>query len=268
MAGEAQSDAFLLGSATVMLGPQAELMNLNTAHSIGLVKNIAVKTTPGYTDLTQGVKNTLVYSVMTSNKAMVDGEMYEFTSRNVGYALGIDGSGLTPTQVKGTVDVALAAPTAPALTAAVVSVGTGEGADFSVGDTCFIRVGGNDQVMVRKITSITTDDLTFATGFPIGIPVGSVVEKVNVLAIGSLAEQPFLSCKIVGKMANGDDVAILIPKVKVTSGLSVAFKTDNFDNIPLQLEIYDLVATDPNYTMFQTVGVTGGPAKAMLLTSN
>lgn len=268
MAGEAKTDSFLLGSATVMLGPQADLMNLNDKHSLGLVKNITVKTTPGFKDLTQGVTNTLVYSVKTSNKSMVSGEMYEFTSNNLSYALGIEGTQLAPTTAKSLVATALAAPTAPALTAANLGVTTGEGSKFTVGDTVFVRINNTDQVMVRKVASITADNLTFDSGFPIAMPVGAVVEKVNVLAIGSLATQPYLACKIAGKLANGDDVVILIPKVKITSGLSVAFKTEDYDNIPLEMDIFDLIATDPHYAMFQSVGESGSPAKAALFTTN
>ena len=69
MAGLAKTDAFMLGDATVMIGAMADLLTLNTVeHSIGLVKEFMVKSEPGYTELTQGVKNTVVASVMTSNK--------------------------------------------------------------------------------------------------------------------------------------------------------------------------------------------------------
>lgn len=265
MAGEAKTDAFMLGTATVMLGAQADLMNLNTENSLGLMKNVVLKTTPGFTNLTQGVKNTLVYSVMTSNQSAVEGEMYEYTSKNLSYAAGLDGSTVTPLDVTGTVDTALAAPVAPALTSAVLSLGVGEGADFAAGDYAFVQVGTQDQVMIRKVVSVASDDVTFSSGFPIAIPVGTTVRKVNVIAIGSLEDQPYLACKIVGTMANGDEVVILLPKVRLSSGISLGFKTDNFDHIPFTLEIFDLVATDPNYTMFQSVGPQGKPAKAMLL---
>lgn len=268
MAGEARSDAFMLGTATVMLGKMADLMNLNTNHSIGLVKNVTLKTTPGFTELTQGVKNTLVYSVMTSNTTTVDGEAYEYTGKNLSYALGLDGSEVAPTTVQTTVKTAVGAPVAPALTAAVLAVE--DAAGFAADDFVFVQVGSADQVMVRKVTAVDegTDSITLSSGFPFAIPLGTTVRKVNVIAVGSLADQPYLAAKIVGTMANGDEVAILLPKVRITSGLSLGFKTDNFDNIPLQLQIYDLVSTDPFYAMFQEVGPQKQPAKAMLLAGN
>lgn len=263
MAGEARSEAFMLGTATIMVGPMADLMNLNTSHSLGLVKNTMLKTTPGFTDLTQGVKNTLVYSVMTSNQATVDAEMYEYTGKNLSYGLGLDGSTVAPITSSTTVSTALAAPVAPALTAAALSVTSATG--LVADDYIFIQVGTADQVMVRKIVSVASNVLTLSAGFPIAIPLNSTVRKVNVMAVGSLEDQPYLSAKIVGTMANGDEMVILLPKIRVTSGISLGFKTDNFDNIPLQLAIYDLVSTDPFYTMFQTVGPGARPAKAMLL---
>ena len=42
MAGEAKTDSFMLGAATVMIGAMADLYDLNpTDHSIGLVKNFS-----------------------------------------------------------------------------------------------------------------------------------------------------------------------------------------------------------------------------------
>ncbi len=265
MAGEAKTDAFMLGTATIMLGPMADLMQLGVDQSIGLVKNVTPKSTPGFTDLTQGVKNTLVYSVMTSNEVMIDGEMYEYTGKNLAYSLGLDGSDVEPVSVEGTVKTALAAPTPPAVTALTLVLQTGEGADFTAGDTIFVQVGSQDQVFPRKVVSISTDTLTVDYGFPVAIPLNSKVSKVNVTPVGSTADQPYLACKIVGTLANGDEVVMLIPKVRVTSGISLAFKTDKFDFIPLQLKVYDLVSTDPFYTYFQTVGPQGQPAKAELL---
>ncbi|HYG34260.1 MAG TPA: hypothetical protein VEC99_05725 [Clostridia bacterium] len=261
MAGEARSDAFMLGSATVMLGAQADLMNLTTDQSIGLVKNVTLKTTPGFTDLTQGVKNTLVYSVMTSNTTTVDGEVYEYTSKNLSYALGLDGSDVEATAVETTVGTEMTLTGDATGTTMAVAAGAG----IAEGDYVTIQVGSADQVFVRKVTAVADNNVTISSGLPVVIPVGATVRVMNVLAVGSLDDQPYLSCKIVGTLANGDEVVLLLPKVRVTSGLSMGFKTDNFDNIPLQMQIYDLVATDPNYAMFQDVGPSGRPAKAMLL---
>lgn len=269
MAGEAKSNAFMLGTATVMLGALADLMTLDESHSIGLVKNVIVKTTPGFTDLTQGVKNSLVYSVMTSNESSVTGEVYEYTSKNLSYAAGLDGSTITSTPTKSTVKTAVAAPVGPSTEGAkALPLEAVEG--FAAGDTVFVNIAGSENIMIRKIDAldVATKTLTLDKGLPFALPIGTVVTKVNVIALGSTDDQPFLACKIVGKLANGDPIAILIPKVRYASGLSLGFQTENFDNMPLELKVFDLVGTDPFYQMFQKVGPSQKPAKAMLMSAN
>lgn len=268
MSGEAVSNSFMLGTATVMIGAQADLMNLAVVNSVGLVKNISLKTAPAFTELTQGVKNTVVYSVMTANKVTVDGEMYEYTGRNVTYALGLDGTTLLPPTAVTTCNSAINAPVSPALSAANITLTAATGFNLSGGDTIMVQVGNLDQCIIRKIVSITGLVATLDSGFPIGIPVGASIKKMNVIAVGSFADQPYLSAKIVGTLANGDEVVILLPKVRMTNGLNLAFKTGGFEFIPLALEVFDLVPTDPNYAYFQSVGPSGVPAKAALITSN
>lgn len=82
MTGLAKSSEFLLSSATVMIGPMADLKKLNpAAHSIGLVKNMAVNIETSKTELTQGLSNDVVASVITGNTVTVAGEVYEYTAK-------------------------------------------------------------------------------------------------------------------------------------------------------------------------------------------
>lgn len=252
MAGEALTSKFMLGTATLMLGPVADLFDLNVAeHSVGLAKNVTMKSTPGFIELTQGVKNNTVYSVMNSNKVMVNAEVYEYTSKNIAYSLGLDGSTLVPTTVSTTVDTQMALVSGATDEAILVDATTG----WAVNDWMMIQVGNEDQVFLRKVVSIQADtSLTTDTGLPVALPVGTTVKKSNIVGVGSKADQPYLAAKIVGTIADGSEIAILIPKVRITSGASLAFKTDAYDNIPLELTVYDLVATDPNYTTFLPYG--------------
>lgn len=260
MAGEALTSKFMLGTATLMLGPVADLFDLNVAeHSVGLAKNVTMKSTPGFIELTQGVKNNTVYSVMNSNKVMVTGEVYEYTSKNLAYSLGLDGSTLAPTTVSTSVTTAMALSSGSTDDAILCSTTTG----FAAHDWVLIQVGNDDQVFVRKVVSVeASTSITVDSGLPVALPVGTTVKKSNIIGIGSKADQPFLSAKIVGTIADGSEVAILIPKVRITSGASLAFKTDAYDNIPMELTVYDLVATDPNYATFLPYG------SAMLATAN
>ncbi len=259
MQGAAKTDNFMLGSATVMLGPQADLFNLTEEHSIGLVKNVTAKTSPGFVSLTQGVQNSLVYSVMNSNEVGLMAEMYEYTPRNIAYSLSLDGDQFERQTVTGALDAAYAAPVGPA-TVGLLDLELVDVTTLAANDYVMIHTGNSDNVMLRKITAVDSadDTITIDTGLPFALGIGAKIEKVNIIPIGSKDTPPFLSCKIVGTLANGDTVPMLFPKVRIKSGLTMAFKTDNFDNIPLEIEVFDLVSTDPHYAMFQTFGSSKG----------
>lgn len=263
MAGEAITDKFMLGTATVMVGAQADLHNLGVAQSLGLMKNVSLKTTPAFTELTQGVKNSLVASVQTKNDMMVDGEMFEYTAKNLTYAVSLDGSVVVPAANETTTTGALATSGGPpAMTPAVIPVASATG--MTAGKFIAIHVDAKDQVFIRKVVSVASLDVTVNAGLPVAVASGARVEVVNMTPLGSTKDNPYLSAKITGQLADGSWVTVLLPKVRVTSGVSVAFKTDNFDNIPLQLTVYDLVSTDPNYAFFQEAD--GNTMKAMILT--
>lgn len=243
MAGEAKTSAFMLGSATVMLGAQSDLFDLNPAtHSIGLVKNFRVTAEPSYTDLTQGVKNSVVYSVLTGNVVRASMEAYEYTGANLSYALGLEGSAVAAQTVSTTVSVASVADD----TVFTVADETG----FSVDDWVMIQKGTEDQVYVRKVTAVAAGSITFHQGIREILPAGTTVKLSNVISVGSKDDQPFLAAKIVGKIADGTEVVLLCPKIRITNGFSLGFITDNFDNLPFEFSFYDQVPTDPFYTDF------------------
>lgn len=262
MAGEAITNKFMLGTATLMIGAQADLHQLGVAQSLGLLKNVSLKTTPAFTELSQGVKNSLVASVQTKNDMMVDGEMYEYTAKNMTYAVSLDGSAVVPAANSTTSTAGLTTSGSPALTPAVIAVASATG--IVAGAFVAVHADARDQIFIRKVVSVATLDVTLNAGFPVAIASGSKVEVVNMTPLGSTKDNPYLSAKIVGQLADSSWVTVLLPKVRVTSGVSVAFKTDNFDNIPLQLTVYDLTPADPNYAFFQEAD--GNVMKAMILT--
>lgn len=264
MAGEAKTDNFMLGTATLCVGPMASLMALGTAESVGLVKNVLARSEPAMTDLTQGVKNSLVYSVMTGNPLTITGEVYEYSLRNLIYSSSLDGSVLTAfTAAATTVATAVVAPVNPAILGAValpVTLATG----IVAGDRVAVQSGARDQVFVRRVVSVATNTLTLDYGFPIAIPIGAAVTKVAETALGSQDEPPYLAAKLIGELANGKAVHILIPKVKIVSGLNLAFQTGDFQNMPWELRVYDQLPTDPFYADFATASPQGRMAKAKL----
>jgi hypothetical protein len=243
MAGEAKTSAFMLGAATVMIGTPDKLFDLNPVdHSIGLVKNFRVTGEPSYTDLTQGVKNQVVYSVMTGNVVRASMEAFEYTGRNISYSLGLEGG----TVVAQTVATALSAPASVSDVTVTVTSETG----FAVDDYVMIQDGTDDKVYVRKLTAVTVGVLTFAQALPKAIASGATVKLSNVIGIGSKTEQPYLAAKIVGTLADKTEVVVLCPKIRITNGFSLGFTTEGFDNLPYEFSFYDQIASDPFYSEF------------------
>lgn len=246
MAGEAKTNAFMLGTATVMLGAQNDVWDLNPdEHSIGLVKNFRITGEPGFTDLTQGVKNKIVYSVMTQNTIRASMEAYEYTSKNLAYAIGLEGSGFA----------AQTAETTLTATAAVddTNITVGDETGFAVDDWIMIQDGTEDKVYVRKVSATAAGSLTFTQGLGAALPIGATVRKANMVGIGSTEDQPFLAAKIVGTLADGTEIAVICPKIRITNGFSLGFTTENFDNLPLEFSFYDLTAADTHYSDFPNV---------------
>lgn len=247
MAGLALTDNFMLSTATVMIGDQADLYDLNpTEHSIGLVKNFTISSEPAYTELTQGVKNDIVHSVMTSNPVRATMETYEFTAKNLAYSLGLDAGNVAPVSTATTVASNVAASPATAILPVVSATGLAQG------DSILIEVDSDENFVIRDIVSISTNNITTNAPLP-AIASGAKVYKVNKIEIGSKTEQPFLGAKIAGKAANGDAMVLLLPKVRITKGFNLAFISDNYGNLPFEFTLYDLVSTDPNYAKFKGV---------------
>lgn len=256
MPGTAKTTQFLLSTATVMLGPLADLHNLNPAqHSVGLAKNFTMALDPAYTELTQGITNSIVMSVRTSEAIRASFEVYEYTLRNIAYAAGIDASGVAFDSNTG-----LALTTAAVAAAATAVVVTGDvTTTYPVGSYFFIQAGTDDQVHIAKVSAVafTTPNTTitftgFATPTGTNFPVGSRVGKVRKVEIGSgVLFQPELAAKIVGILPkNNEPFTILLPKVKVTRGLNIAFDSANFTNLPFELTPYAQATTDPFYTEY------------------
>lgn len=256
MPGTAKTSQFLLSTATVMIGPLADLHNLNpAAHSVGLAKNFQMTFDPAYTELTQGITNNVVMSVRTAETIRASFEVYEYTLRNIAYAAGLDASGIGFDSASG-----LNLTTAPAAAAATTLTVSGDlTTTHPVGTYFFIQAGTDDQVHIAKVSAVTfaasNTTLTFA-GFPIpeGVtfPIGSRVGKVRKVEVGSgTLFQPELAAKIVGILPkNSEPFTILLPKVKVTRGMNIAFDAANFTNLPFELTPYAQTTSDPFYNEY------------------
>ena len=254
MAGEAKTTALMLGTATVMLGDPVDLFDFApSTHSIGLVKNFNLTVDQSYTELTQGVQNQVVFSIKTGNKVMATMEAYEYTGKNLTYALGMEGFSAAAEVTTSTTVVSAT------LTALTVVSGVG----IVAGDYIKIQTGTNDQVFVRKVVSNIADVITVAA-LPSVPAAGATVAKMNVIPLSptSSCNDTFVAAKIVGTLADCSEVVILLPKVKVTKGFNLAFNSNDFQNMPLELTVYDLLESDEHYAAFSEFGNTS----SMLLT--
>ncbi len=113
-----------------------------------------------------------------------------------------------------------------------------------------IQEGSDDKAFYRRIVTISTNTITLNAALPVAMASGSTVQKVNAVDVGSQVDQPFLSAKIVGSLADGTEVGLLIPKIRITAGFTLGFTTDNFGNLPMEFTCYDLTADDANYALF------------------
>lgn len=253
MPGYAQTNRFILSSATVMLGAQNALFNLTGANAIGLVKNVNITSDPQEIELGQGIQNDIVASVRTQDTVRVSMEVYEFTAKNLAYAAGLDAS-TGYTETSNTFPVA-ANVTAGANVITVTGDATGE---ITAGT--WIKVYQNldpSNVYVGKVVTATFSSpdttITLDTGFtfPEDITAGGHVTKTELITLGGQSTQPLLSCKIFGFTPQDNrPFTVLFPKVKVTRGFNLSFSPENFSNMPFEIMPYALVSTDPFYSEF------------------
>jgi len=265
MAGEARSNKFMLGTATVMIGNTNELYDLNPdEHSVGLVKNFTCEATKDRTDLTQGRTNDIVFTLTTSSTTRATFEMYEYSVTNIAYALGLEGGAIT--ELTGDALVTDGAVTFASGTADLTFVDAAGVQDILVGQDVSLRTGDGENVILAKVTAVSgitggsATSATMTVMIPDSVSVaaisaGTLVSGVTVLEVGSTDVDRDFSAKVTGQLANGTYVTYLFPKIRITSGLSMAFTTDNFGNIPFEFTPMKVTPQDDNYIPFK--GLSG-----------
>lgn len=252
--GIAKTSKFVLSTATVMLGPLADLHKLNSIdHSIGLVKNFQMTADPQYIELTQGIANDVVMSVKNANGIKASMEVYEFSLRNLAYAAGLDGSGVAYDAISTTYNISAASTTT------TVKVGSDITSALAANDFIFIQKGTEDVVHIAKVASVAfatgTTTVTLAAGFEIPASltfgVGDRFGKVKRIDIGGQTFQTELAAKVVGILPkDGTPFTIMFPKVKITKGLAASFQSDNFSNMPFEFTPYAGLPGDPFYSEY------------------
>lgn len=252
MAGSAKTQNFLVATATVMLGPKADLYKfMPDTHGLGLVKNFQMQSQPTFTDLTQGLQNDVVASFRSAHGVTATWETYEYTTRNIAYGQGIDASGVAFNPLTAPLAVVSTAVAAAATTVVVDGDVT---ANFANGDTIFIQKGVDDYVFVAKLSAAPAvatgkTTLTFA-GYPvpagIAFPVGSRVGKLRGIELGGSALQAELAARVTGIMPKDNRPFILdFPRVKITQGGAISFASDQWQNMPFGFTPFACTSDDP-----------------------
>lgn len=252
MAGDARTTNFMLGTAEVMIGPRDKLYELNPEeHSMGLVKNFVAEANKEYTELGQGVQNTTVFTRTTGSTNRASCEVYEYTAKNLAYALSLDGTqfGAKP----GDPHVSTAESTNGADGTHTLSLNEpAEPQVLEVGDYVTLREPQNNNVTIAKVQSKTASSLVVQVDVGTKeFPAGTLVQACNVLDVGTNSEATEYAAKVVGQLADGTWVSLFFPRVRITSGLSMAFQTDNYGNLPFEFRPMQPVAGDKFYADFR-----------------
>lgn len=256
MAGEPKTNQFMLSSASLMLAPMADQLTINPAvHSIGLVKNVQVSADPQFVELGFGITNQLVMSVKNQTGLRVSAEVYEYTPKNLAYAIGLDVG--ASSYAMNTTTYAVSAQVDAGDT--TLTIATDVSSSFTVGKWFFLQTnaGGRDVVHVAKVSAVaysSPDTTVTFTGFatPTGVDFAVATTRVgliNKMDVLNETENVTFSCRIVGLMAKDKrPVIIHMPKVKVTRGFNMNFSTENFGNLPFELTPYQPIVGDPGYS--------------------
>jgi hypothetical protein len=256
MAGTAKTSNFQFTMASVLIGPMASQLSLNTAaHSIGLVKGLTVTADTGFVDLGQGVQNQIVATAVNKFAVTAKCEVYEYTSRNLAYGLGLDGTQASQ-YVPIVSDYPLAAAVAAAATAATVTANVAT--SFPINQFGYLQEGTDDVCHVFK-TSIaaaftTTTAITF-TGYPVPAAMsfdtaGGVIGAFNKVDSNPVLANQLFAVRIVGVTSDPTQRPVIIhfPKCKVMKGFTMGFENQNFANLPFEFEPLVPVSSDPGYT--------------------
>jgi hypothetical protein len=246
--GSALSGQFMFSTATVCVAPQGSVKAINpSVHSIGLTKNVRVDASPTNIDLTQGIRQDVVASV-TNRMAVTAGfEVYELTTKNLAYGLGLDGSGL----VVAADAIGVSGPVAAAAT--TIPTDTDGSAVFTTGKWAFIQENLDDQIYIFKVASSTSSAVTMAAGYAVPALMNftsnarvGVINKLD--ADPSQAQGKYFTVQIIGtSIKDQRPLVITFPKARISKGFGMAFSDSNFGNLPFEITPMVPLPSDTGY---------------------
>lgn len=243
--GTAKTTKFHFSTATLCIAPMAQQKAINPlVHSVGLVKNVRTESTPSKVDLTQGVMNDVVASVVNGMAITGSGEVYEYTAQNFAYGLSQDPTGLVTMAPPVGITAGVAAAATTVTTASAI-------AGAAVGDWIYIQEALDDQIHIAKLSAVAGATLTFASyPVPAGLTFssGARVGKLNKLDADPAKANNNFAIRIIGTAVDGSTpISLHFPKCRITKGFAMGFSSENFGNMPFEWTPMVPVPTDPGY---------------------
>lgn len=253
MAGEAKVNKFFFTTADIMVGPMSAVKTLNPVdHGLGLVKNVSISADPKFVELTQGVTNDVVAQQNNGVDIKTTAEIYEYTSSNILYALGLDG---TPAN---SVDNDTMTPLAAAVSggATTLTVAGNVTANYPAGAWAFIQEGNDTDVHIFKVVSsaFSTDTTITFTGWatPASLTFSTAAGRIGLLKkidFDPNAVQNYYAIKVAGtSQALKKPLTLVFPKVRIVKGFNLKFAADGFGSMPFEWAPLTPLPTDAGYS--------------------
>ena len=161
--GSPQTSQFSIGTSECRIGPLSLAGKLPQANTIGLIDDATIAVDVTTVELKGLFPQVTVDMATTANTGSIKIKSREFSRRNLDLILG---NGIESVPTTADVKTTLSATADVAAAATSITLATGTGSLFSVGDIITIYPDGAPQdVTVTKIASIATDTITLVTGF-------------------------------------------------------------------------------------------------------
>jgi hypothetical protein len=251
---DVQKSAFSLSSATIMMGKAFtdDVFGLYpSAHSIGMVSQVAVPVESSITSLLNGVAQVEVDAKRTGVSSSITANVFEMTAQNFMRSQAMSGQA---TQVKRGVLAADVAGGAVSLTitsdpipgeaaSAMTAIG-----DIPQGSTILIqRVNGEtDYVFPTQTTAaatLNTGTFTVPIAAPYAVPAamsfkaGARVWVVSPVGVADITADDLFCVKVTGTLSNFDrPVSAVFPKVRVVKGFGLSYNETQYSSMSWELK--------------------------------
>ncbi len=243
--GSPRNNAWNIGTAELRVGPLTSANKLMQSNSVGLVDNVNIDFSSTIAKLMGGFPRRTVDTAVTEYLSSITATLREHSRRNLNLLVG-GGAGGSAVDFSCATDGTLVAAEATSIT-----VETGKGGSFSVGD--LIGAYNNstpEEVMVLRVASIAGDVLTLDTGTPVLFDLkatadgGATIYKAHAIALGGYSTPTPVSVGIVQKdPTTGRPIGANFWKGIVTSGLK--YNTSNeYGTLDLTIEVLEPAASE------------------------